>query len=214
MDQVTLTRATVQQSLHVATAAAYPVALIATLRAALEQKPKFTLSCGCPSQYGGAPAEWPKTDREGNPAVAYGVVCERHWHEYEARCPNCASLEAQNTELDRKLASLEQPKPPPEAQTEAERLAYCAGWWAAMEAKAKQDVPEMVTPEQENPTRQMPEWMDYDQATDVLTIHGRRYSAAMFGERGFLSPAGTLLQVAEGQPDSVTLMTILPTEPK
>ena len=69
-------------------------------------------------------------------------------------------------------------------------------------------------PEQENPTRQMPEWMDYDQATDVLTIHGRRYSAAMFGERGFLSPAGTLLQVAEGQPDCVTLMTILPAEPK
>jgi hypothetical protein len=63
-------------------------------------------------------------------------------------------------------------------------------------------------PEQENPTRQMPEWMDYDQATDVLTIHGRRYSAAMFGERGFLSPAGTLLQVAEGQPDCVTLMTV------
>jgi hypothetical protein len=67
-------------------------------------------------------------------------------------------------------------------------------------------------PEQENPTRQMPEWMDYDQATDVLTIHGRRYSAAMFGERGFLSPAGTLLQVAEGQPDCVTLMTAPPTE--
>jgi hypothetical protein len=39
-------------------------------------------------------------------------------------------------------AALEQPKPPPEAQTEAKRLAYCAGWWAAMEAKAKQDVPE------------------------------------------------------------------------
>ena len=68
--------------------------------------------------------------------------------------------------------------------------------------------------EQDSPPRQMPEWMDYDQATDVLTIHGRRYSAAMFGERGFLSPAGTLLQVAEGQPDCVTLMTILPTEPK
>jgi hypothetical protein len=116
----------------------------AALVAALEQKPKFTLSCGCPSQYGGAPAEWPKTDREGNPAVAYGVVCERHWHEYEARCPNCASLEAQNTELDRKLASLEQPKPPPEAQTEAERLAYCAGWWAAMEQKREQPAQEPV----------------------------------------------------------------------
>jgi hypothetical protein len=37
MDQVTVPRATLQQALHVATAAAYPVALIAALRAALEQ---------------------------------------------------------------------------------------------------------------------------------------------------------------------------------
>lgn len=44
MDQVTLTRAAVQQALHVATAAAYPVALIATLRAALEQ-PEQTCNC-------------------------------------------------------------------------------------------------------------------------------------------------------------------------
>ncbi len=72
-----------------------------------EQQPTWRLSCGCPSQHGGILAEWPETDREGNPAVAYGVVCEKHWHEYEARCPNCASLEAQNTELDRKLAELE-----------------------------------------------------------------------------------------------------------
>ena len=63
-------------------------------------------------------------------------------------------------------------------------------------------------PEQEGLNREMPEWMDYDPATDVLTIHGRRYSAAMFGEQGFLSPVGTLLQVAEGQPDCVTLMTV------
>ena len=34
-------------------------------------------------------------------------------------------------------AVLEQPKPPPEAQSEAEKIAYCAGWWAAMAAKAK-----------------------------------------------------------------------------
>jgi len=26
-------------------------------------------------------------------------------------------------------------EPPPEAQTEAEKIAYCAGWWAAMAAK-------------------------------------------------------------------------------
>jgi hypothetical protein len=37
MDQVTVPRATVQQALHVATAAGYPVALIATLKAALDQ---------------------------------------------------------------------------------------------------------------------------------------------------------------------------------
>jgi len=49
----------------------------------------FTLSCGCPSQYGGVPAQWPDTDREGNPAVAHGVICERHWHEYRAHCPDC-----------------------------------------------------------------------------------------------------------------------------
>jgi hypothetical protein len=58
---------------------------ITALKAALEQKPKFTLSCGCPSQYGGVPAEWPVTTREGEPATAFGVICERHWHEYGAR---------------------------------------------------------------------------------------------------------------------------------
>lgn len=40
-------------------------------------------------------------------------------------------------------AVLEQPEPPPKAQTEAEKIAYCAGWWAAMAAKAKEQ------PEQE-----------------------------------------------------------------
>ncbi len=30
-------------------------------------------------------------------------------------------------------------EPPPEAQTEAEKIAYCAGWWAAMEAKREQE---------------------------------------------------------------------------
>jgi len=42
--------------------------------------PKFTLSCGCPSQYGGVPAYW---DRDGS--TAFGMICERHWHEYGAR---------------------------------------------------------------------------------------------------------------------------------
>ncbi len=41
---------------------------------------RFTLSCGCPSQYGGVPAYW---DRDGS--TAFGMICERHWHEYGAR---------------------------------------------------------------------------------------------------------------------------------
>jgi hypothetical protein len=120
-DLITLPRATVQQALEALEelngwqSLAPPLASQAgrqaaiNLRATLEQKPKFTLSCGCPSQYAGVPAEWPVTTREGEPATAYGVICGRHWYEYGARCPNCASLEAQNTELDRKLAALEQP---------------------------------------------------------------------------------------------------------
>lgn len=35
-----------------------------------------------------------------------------------------------NQELE---AALAEPAPPPEAQTEEEKIAYCAGWWAAME---------------------------------------------------------------------------------
>jgi len=117
-DLITLPRATVQQALEALEelngwqSLAPPLASQAgrqaaiNLRATLEQKPKFTLSCGCPSQYAGVPAEWPVTTREGEPATAYGVICGRHWYEYGARCPNCASLEAQNTELDRKLAAL------------------------------------------------------------------------------------------------------------
>jgi hypothetical protein len=46
--------------------------------------------------------------------------------------------------LDDLRAALEQPEPPPEAQTEAERLAYCAGWWAAMEQKREQPEQEPV----------------------------------------------------------------------
>jgi hypothetical protein len=73
------------------------------------------------------------------------------------------------------------------------------------------DDPQRQEPEQE-PVTQLPAWVSYDSAADVLTIHGRRYSGAMFGEAGFLSPVGTLLQVAEGQPDCVTLITVTPVE--
>lgn len=62
---------------------------IPVLRAAIQQaeETRWKLSCGCPSQYGGIPAEWATTDREGNPAIAYGVICEKHWHEYDAQHP-------------------------------------------------------------------------------------------------------------------------------
>ena len=32
----------------------------------------------------------------------------------------------------------QQPSTPPEAKTEAEKIAYCAGWWAAMDAKREE----------------------------------------------------------------------------
>lgn len=35
---------------------------------------------------------------------------------------------------------------PPEAQTEAEKIAYCAGWWAAMEAKREQNLQGKLLP--------------------------------------------------------------------
>ena len=36
--------------------------------------------------------------------------------------------------------ALAKPSPPPEAQTEAEKIAYCAGWWAAMQAKREEGI--------------------------------------------------------------------------
>ena len=53
--------------------------------------------------------------------------------------------------------------------------------------------------------QEMPYWMQYDERTDVLTIHGKRYAAGMFGEDGFLSPPGTWLRVCVGSEDCVTL---------
>jgi hypothetical protein len=96
-DTITLPRATVQQALealehenymhkvrkeprHASTLDAIYVLSAAMEQAALEQKPKFTLSCGCPSQYGGVPAYW---ERDGS--TAFGMICEKHWHEYGAR---------------------------------------------------------------------------------------------------------------------------------
>lgn len=37
-------------------------------------------------------------------------------------------------------ATLAESVPPPEAQTEAEKIAYCAGWWAAMQVKREEGI--------------------------------------------------------------------------
>jgi len=66
--------------------------------APVDQEPiaKTVLSCGCRSNYGGIPAEWDTTDRKGNAAVAFGVICERHWHSLSARHPG-VGLKEENT---------------------------------------------------------------------------------------------------------------------
>ncbi|HEY9143286.1 MAG TPA: hypothetical protein VIM90_04555 [Arenimonas sp.] len=50
-----------------------------------------------------------------------------------------------------------------------------------------------------------PDWLHYDPLTDVLTIHGKRYDARIFGEARLLGPPGTVLRVEEGPGDVVTL---------
>jgi hypothetical protein len=47
----------------------------------------FTLTCGCKveSQGWGIFCEWDTETRECNPAIAYGVLCAKHYHEYNAR---------------------------------------------------------------------------------------------------------------------------------
>jgi len=45
-----------------------------------------------------------------------------------------------NGVTDALKAALAEPVPPPEAQTEAEKMAYCAGWWDAL-AKARKAEP-------------------------------------------------------------------------
>lgn len=56
--------------------------------------------------------------------------------------------------------------------------------------------------------KSLPNWISYDSKNDILSIHGRQYSAAMFGEAGFLAPPGTLLRVEGHHPDCVTLYKV------
>lgn len=54
----------------------------------------------------------------------------------------------------------------------------------------------------------MPEWMQYDPATEVLTIHGKRYAAALFGRAGFLGEPGDLFRIEKGSDDVVTVSKV------
>lgn len=54
------------------------------------------------------------------------------------------------------------------------------------------------------------DWIAYDADSDVLTILGKRYAAALFGERGFLSPVGTVLRIESGRDDVVTVRNVTP----
>lgn len=53
--------------------------------------------------------------------------------------------------------------------------------------------------------KKLPLWITYDAERDVLTIHGKRYSAGLFGEDGFCSPAGSVLRIEQGPDDVVTV---------
>jgi hypothetical protein len=208
MDQVTVPRATVQQALDACTAVVFgwrALTPLAVRRAAAESLDDLRAALEQPEQ--ATPVAWIDIEEDG--------TCHslRYWSEpgrrEHALYPHPPRRDTGQKPVAWMYVAAHEPLNRHLEWTE-DRKGYRGDWIKTPLYEAKQQ----QQPEQENPTRQMPEWMDYDQATDVLTIHGRRYSAAMFGERGFLSPAGTLLQVAEGQPDCVTLMTILPTEPK
>jgi hypothetical protein len=43
------------------------------------------LTCGCRVDDGGIACEWDTETRECEPAVAYGVLCEQHYAEWDAR---------------------------------------------------------------------------------------------------------------------------------
>ena len=57
-------------------------------------------------------------------------VCGICWCPYDEDTGECA-------------CAPQSPTPPPEAQTEAEKIAYCAGWWDAL-AKARKAEPVQV----------------------------------------------------------------------
>ena len=63
------------------------------------------------------------------------------------------------------------------------------------------------------PAEPVPNWITYDKASDVLTIHGKKYAGSMFSEEGFLAPVGTLMRVEHSpHPETVTLAIVQPAQ--
>lgn len=54
----------------------------------------------------------------------------------------------------------------------------------------------------------VPDWITYDEASDVLTVHGKRYAGRLFGPQGFLAEPGTVLEIVKGRDDVVTVKSI------
>jgi hypothetical protein len=70
-------------------------------------------------------------------AVLQALEALEELNGWQSLAPPLASQAGRQAAINLR-AALEQQKPPPEAQTEAEKIAYCAGWWAAMEQKREQ----------------------------------------------------------------------------
>jgi hypothetical protein len=64
----------------------------------------------------------------------------------------------------------------------------------------------------EQAAQRIPDWLTYDPQQDVLTIHGKRYSGAMFGETGLLSPPGTLLRIEKNDQETIVATTVTYTD--
>lgn len=53
----------------------------------------------------------------------------------------------------------------------------------------------------------LPEWLAYDAATDTLTVHGKRYAAALLGVNGVAGPRGSLLRIDSEPADDTVVLT-------
>lgn len=59
------------------------------------------------------------------------------------------------------------------------------------------------------PRRAMPDWLDYDEATDVLTIDGHRYARDVFGPEGLHSVTELAARIEPGPGGDTTVVTRL-----